>query len=1041
MSAISSSVGLVTGIPIEDTVNQLMQIAARPRDLLVRRTEALLQEQTAVNSLSTRVLGFQFALNKLKSTSLFQSRSVQSSDSTKLTATVPAGTTPPTSTIQVRPVRTASSQQLISQRFDDLQTAFSGGSLSLRIGGFVDRGVGLDELNSGAGVVRGKIKITDRSGESATIDLTYARTVDDVLEAINENGAVSVTASIQGDAIKLTDGSGGAGNLIVTEVSGGKTAAGLGLAGLNVAANEATGADVYQLYGGLSLTRLNDGNGVELTGTGVDDLNATLSDGSELAIDLGEAAALADVLEAINAADPAKLSASISSDGNRLELTDLTGGSGNFSVANSVTGNAAVDLGIAGTTSGTTIAGHRIVSGLGGTLLSRIDGGSGAGSLGLINVTDRSGAADTIDLSGAETLADVVDLINASSANVTASYNDARNGIVIADASGGAGNLIIASGDANNAAAALGIVVDDAVASVNSGSLAKQTLSRATRLSSLNNGKGVTLGNIRLTDSAGSNSTAVLNAAGSEAKTVGDVIDAINALAIGVEARINDAGDGILVADTAGGTGSLKAVDTTGNVAKSLGLTRASTTVPINSVATKVIDGGATRSLDLTDLTQSADTVLLSSLNGGSGISLGDVRITDSSGQRSIALDLNGTHAGAATIGDIIDLINSQAESQPGFTVRASLNAAGTGILLKDAGGGTDEIKVEDVNGTTAASLKLTGAVSTSGGVQTIDGAGLFPAVGGADAGLSALAARINDLDAGVTASTIFDGAGYRLSLTVDDAGDANELLVDALGTDFKFTEIAKAKDALLLYGDGGLPGAGVLVSSSDNTFENSVRGLNFTVVAPSEAPVSVSVTTADTPFVDAVQEVVDAYNALRSDLDELTVFDAEANTTGLLFGTREALIVDQRLSRALTDRYFGLGDLQSLEQLGLSVGDDGKLALNKTKLKNAFANDPAAVQEFFTNEDRGVVAKVGSIIDGLVDAEDGAFGLRFDALQNTIDNNNLRIEQITASLDRQRERLFLQFTQLEAIIAQLQTNQSALESLQPIAPLVSTRR
>ena len=169
MAGITSSVGLVTGIPIEDTVTQLMQVAGRPRDLLVARTNALKEEQTAVNALSTRVLGFQFAVNKFKSASLYNSRSATSSNKDKLTASIPAGTTPAVGKIQVRPVRTASSQQLISQRFESLGDAFGSGSFSLRIGGFVDHGVSLDSLNGGAGVQRGKIKITDRSGETATM--------------------------------------------------------------------------------------------------------------------------------------------------------------------------------------------------------------------------------------------------------------------------------------------------------------------------------------------------------------------------------------------------------------------------------------------------------------------------------------------------------------------------------------------------------------------------------------------------------------------------------------------------------------------------------------------------------------------------------------------------------------------------------------------------------------------------------------------------------------------------------------------------------
>ena len=44
--------------------------------------------------------------------------------------------------------------------------ALGEGSLTIRTGGFVNKGIGLDELNGGAGVTRGEIRITDRSGRT-----------------------------------------------------------------------------------------------------------------------------------------------------------------------------------------------------------------------------------------------------------------------------------------------------------------------------------------------------------------------------------------------------------------------------------------------------------------------------------------------------------------------------------------------------------------------------------------------------------------------------------------------------------------------------------------------------------------------------------------------------------------------------------------------------------------------------------------------------------------------------------------------------------
>jgi flagellar hook-associated protein 2 len=183
------------------------------------------------------------------------------------------------------------------------------------------------------------------------------------------------------------------------------------------------------------------------------------------------------------------------------------------------------------------------------------------------------------------------------------------------------------------------------------------------------------------------------------------------------------------------------------------------------------------------------------------------------------------------------------------------------------------------------------------------------------------------------------------------------------------------------------------------------------------------------------VEDFVDAYNSLRDDLDKLTDFDETALTTGLLFGTNEALQVDSRLSRSITDRYLGLGNFQSLEQIGLSVGKDGKLELNTTKLKAAFSNDPAGVQEFLSNTQNGVAAKISKVVDSLAGDEKSLLATSSEALQDTIESNELRLDQWESQLESQEERLLNQFYQLELIIAKLQQSQSALDGLQPLAP------
>jgi len=1040
MGRITSNVGLITGLPITDTVEQLMSIASRPRETLSSRTQLLQSQQLAITGLAARLQTLKFDLTNLSVADPFLAREVTSQDEAVIIASLASGGQPAVSSLQLRPVQTAAAQQLVSQRFESVDDVSSSGVLSFGFGGFVDKGISLDELNSGTGVSRGEIRIIDLAGNSAVIDLSFARTVDDVVEAINADTTTNLVAQVGGDSFQLVDDVGGGGTVTVQEVAGGTTAADLGLDVLSINGSVASGQDVFTLHTGTKLSRFNDGNGVRISAAGVDDLSISLVDGTTLTADLDGSTTLGDVLDVINALDPAKLTASISGDGNRLELQDLTSGGGTFAISNVASGSTADDLGLTETAVGDTITGARVVSGLRDTLLSSLEGGSGIGPLGQITITDRDGDSRTVDLASAETLNDVVDLINTSpgTVDVAAAINSQRNGLTLTDSSGGSNNLIVANNDGTNSADALSIAVNAQVDSINSNSLDRQTVSEATLLSSLGGGQGITANDISITDTDGVQVSIDLNKFGEEAKTLGDVIDAINDAAtnsnLGVSARINDRGDGILIIDTVDGGGVLGVKDLNGTLAADLNLTGASTTAVINSVETDVIDGTSSFSVDLSDLAADSNSISLSSLNNGTGIDFDDFTITDSQ-EKTIALDLDGADSGIATVGQLIDTINQRAAAL-NVGVTASVNTAGTGILLTDTAGGSEKLTVANVGESSAATdLQIEGVATGT----TIDGSGLFSAQDASQGLLATVAARINDLDSGVSASTFFDGVGYRLSLVVDSTGSANEILLDPGTTNFVFEETSSARDALLVIGETDTAGSGVLVSSTTNDFNEIINGVDLQIVATSTSPVTVSVNKTDSELVAAVESFVASYNSIRSELAGLTDFNAEDSTTGLLFGTNEALRVDTELSRILTDRFAGLGQFESLGQVGLSVDDAGELSLDTSKLQEAFEDNPVALQTLFTDSDSGVVAKFNEAIDRLSGTDNGLLTNRVDSLQTTIDSNDARIARFDDQLDRQRERLLLQFFQLEQVIATMRQSQTALDALQPLAPLVQS--
>src|SRR5689334_10480074 len=109
MGRIQSSTGLITGIPIEETVNKLMAIQARPRDLIAARQKVASAEQAAIGDLTALVLGVQFAARRLEPAELFGQKKVVSSQPSLLTAT--AGTTAANGQFKFVPVQLAQTHQ------------------------------------------------------------------------------------------------------------------------------------------------------------------------------------------------------------------------------------------------------------------------------------------------------------------------------------------------------------------------------------------------------------------------------------------------------------------------------------------------------------------------------------------------------------------------------------------------------------------------------------------------------------------------------------------------------------------------------------------------------------------------------------------------------------------------------------------------------------------------------------------------------------------------------------------------------------------
>lgn len=225
---------------------------------------------------------------------------------------------------------------------------------------------------------------------------------------------------------------------------------------------------------------------------------------------------------------------------------------------------------------------------------------------------------------------------------------------------------------------------------------------------------------------------------------------------------------------------------------------------------------------------------------------------------------------------------------------------------------------------------------------------------------LQGLADAVNAAGGDVRASVINDGsaAPYRLLLTSNKPGAANAVtvtnnLTTGTGADIDPTNtvVQAAADASVTVGSG--PGA-LTVNSPTNQLNKLIPGVSLNLLrADTTKPLTVSVANDTEATVKAMSDFVAAYNDIRDTLTELTRFDPDAKSGGVLQGNRDALTLGDELAAVLTTTVPGLNpNANRLSTVGLAITDKGKLTFDESKLTAALNGQngvtPADVKKLF---------------------------------------------------------------------------------------------
>jgi len=304
---------------------------------------------------------------------------------------------------------------------------------------------------------------------------------------------------------------------------------------------------------------------------------------------------------------------------------------------------------------------------------------------------------------------------------------------------------------------------------------------------------------------------------------------------------------------------------------------------------------------------------------------------------------------------------------------------------------------------TTAAERSLTGYADSS--ATQVSSTGTVDLVVGsthhtftlAQNNLVSLRDQINGLGAGVTASILTTGNGNYLSLTANSPGATTLKLVDdptGAATNL-LTNTNQGTDAVFQLN-------GITIHQPNNSVNNVIPGLSFTLQKSSSTPVTLSLQSDPTQLSSTLQNFVADYNTLNGQLRAQT-----GSGAGLLVGDI-AVTGLQGLLRQITSYSAGSGSVTNLSALGITFDGTGKASFDSSvfsSLSGAQINDAFNLLGSAT---KGLGAFSQSLsqysdpITGLIKIEQAGIDTTDKSLQGQITTLTDRINAQQASLSKQ---------------------------------------
>jgi flagellar hook-associated protein 2 len=384
----------------------------------------------------------------------------------------------------------------------------------------------------------------------------------------------------------------------------------------------------------------------------------------------------------------------------------------------------------------------------------------------------------------------------------------------------------------------------------------------------------------------------------------------------------------------------------------------------------------------------------------------------------SINNDLTSLATAMTALSDPLGAITAQAatSSNSGVLTATAQTTALPGnhsiVVTSLASAGT--VYTNELAGGASASILPTGATTGEIDLQIGGATGATHAITitkGSNDTLTTLAKYINGQNLGVNASVVTDANGSRLALVSQNTGEPGALAITSNNTSLSFAGPTGGASAVLTI--DGIP-----YESATNTITGAIPGVTLNLAGSSSGnPVQVMVGPDATQATGAVNNFVAAYNQVINDINQQFAVNTATNSEGPL-GSDSSL--RQLQSSLMADVTYAIpgntGGYANLSALGISMNDDGTLAVDSTQLSNALSSNPSGFVSFFQNATQtGFADTFHKDLTNLTNPTQGV--LTLDLTQNQAQQLNLTtsINSFEARLTAEQTQLTTEFNQVNA--------------------------